>query len=114
MSNKNKNFGGLVYSTDDTFSFESEEKNDQLALPNHKQNLKVFLDRKNRVGKSVSVVNGFVGSDEDIKELGSKIKKLCGVGGTVKDGEVLIQGDFRDKILAFLIKENYKAKKAGG
>lgn len=114
MSNKNKNKGGMVFSTDPDFNYDSFNDDEVETLPNNKQDLRIFLDKKNRAGKAVSIVNGFIGKDDDLNALGSALKKLCGVGGSVKDGEVLIQGDFRDKILAYLIKEGYKAKKAGG
>jgi translation initiation factor 1 len=114
MSNKNKNITGVVYSTDTNFSYEMEHEESASTLPNNQQNLKIFLDKKNRAGKAVSAISGFIGTDDDLNALGSSLKKLCGVGGTVKDGEILIQGEFRDKILAHLIKFGYKAKKAGG
>ncbi len=114
MSNKNKNITGVVYSTDTNFSYDIEQEESKSTLPNNQQNLKIFLDKKNRAGKVVSAISGFVGSDDDLNVLGSSLKKLCGVGGTVKDGEILIQGEFRDKILTHLIKLGYKAKKAGG
>ncbi|MCX6187108.1 MAG: translation initiation factor [Bacteroidetes bacterium] len=114
MSNKNKNRGGMVFSTDPDFIYDSFNDEETETIANNKQDLKIFLDKKNRAGKAVSIVNGFIGKDEDLHTLGSALKKICGVGGSVKDGEILIQGDFRDKILAYLIKEGFKAKKAGG
>lgn len=114
MSNKNKKVSGVVFSTDSDFSYDFDQEEVTETLPNNQQNLKIFLDKKNRAGKVVSAVSGFVGTTEDLNALGSVLKKLCGVGGSVKDGEILIQGEFRDKILAHLIKLGYKAKKAGG
>jgi translation initiation factor 1 len=112
-SNKNKNKDGVVYSTSNDFEYSYQQEEQTETLSNNQQQLKVFLDRKGG-GKLVSRINGFVGSEADLNTLGSSIKKHCGVGGSVKDGEILIQGDLRDKILAFLSKEGYKAKKAGG
>jgi translation initiation factor 1 len=113
MSNKNKNKNGIVYSTDPNFSFEATFEPTQNELSPSQQQLKVFLDRKGG-GKVVSRVSGFVGSTESLTLLEKQLKKLCGVGGSCKNGEVLIQGDHREKIVIFLTKEGYKAKKAGG
>lgn len=111
MSKKKKN---VVYSTNPDFDYDFEEDEEMETIPNNQQDLRILLDRKNRNGKAVSIISGFIGSVDDLKDLGKKIKSKCAVGGTIKDGEIIIQGDFRDKILALLEKEGYRAKKSGG
>lgn len=113
MSKKDKNRINIVYSTNPDFKYESGNDEQENTLPPAQQNLKVFLDRLGG-GKMVSRVSGFIGSAGDLNELAKLLKQKCGVGGNSKDGEILIQGDNRDKIIALLTKEGYKIKKAGG
>lgn len=112
MSKKNKpDTRGFVYSTDPNFSFQPGEQNENETLIPPQQKLKIRLETKHRAGKAVSVVEGFVGSNNDLENLGKKLKNFCGTGGSVKDGEIIIQGDQRDKILQWLLKNNYKQTK---
>lgn len=104
--------GGFVFSTNKDFEFENEN-HAQETLPNNQQKLEAHLDKKNRAGKTATVIKGFQGTEEDLKTLAKKLKTLCGVGGSAKDGEIIIQGSFRDKIMDFLVKEGYKVKRVG-
>lgn len=113
MSKKNdwKKRDGVVYSTSNDFEFSYDQKEEAQTLPPQQQNLRVQLDKSLRAGKQVSLVLGFVGSANDLEALGKVLKSKCGVGGSVKDGEIIIQGDHRDKLVQILVKEGYKAKR---
>jgi len=117
MKNKKINdlsaLGGFVFSTNKEFDF-LENQEDIQTPENNKQHLEAHLDKKNRAGKIATIIKGFQGTDEDLKDLSKKLKTLCGVGGSQKDGEIIIQGNFRDKIMEFLKKEGYNVKRVGG
>ena len=105
MSKKKKpGSSGLVYSTDPNFRLEDDSTEQQETLQPARQRLKIRLDTKHRGGKTVSLIEGFVGKEEDLEELGKKIKTFCGTGGSVKDGIIIIQGDQREKVMGWLLK----------
>lgn len=114
MANDWKDRLGVVFSTNPDFRFENNSQEEQETLPPDKQNLKVQLDKKKRAGKSVTLVMGFIGNEADLNALGKLLKTKCGVGGTVKDGEILIQGDFVVRVMDILKNEGYKVKRVGG
>ena len=102
---------GVVFSTNPDFKYETESEETVQTLEPSRQKRIVGIDRKGRAGKQVTLVTGFVGSDEDLKELGKMLKVKCGVGGSAKDGEIVIQGDFRDRVTALLKEAGYNAKR---
>lgn len=108
-----KNKKNIVYSTNPDFEYDDEEQELE-TLPPEEQLLYVSIDRKKRKGKEVSLIEGFEGTDDDLKTLAKVLKSSCGVGGTAKDGEILIQGNFRDKIMDILAEKGYKTKRKGG
>lgn len=110
MSKKKHSSNGIVYSTDPNFSYPEEERQEQETLPPAQQHLKVKLDTKQRAGKTVTIVEGFIGKDEDLEKLGKELKTKCGTGGSVKDGVILIQGDYREKVVKWLGDWGYKVK----
>ena len=112
MSKKNKpDTRGFVYSTDPNFSFQPDENEAQETLSPAQQKLRIRLETKHRGGKTVSLVENFIGMPEDLEDLGKKLKNFCGTGGSAKDGEIIVQGDQRDKILQWLLKNGYKQTK---
>ena len=111
MSKKRNNSGGIVYSTDPNFSPANDDDQEEInTLPPAQQQLRVKLDTKQRAGKVVTLVDGFVGKEEDLEKLGKDLKTKCGTGGSAKDGQILIQGDYKEKVIKWLQDWGYKAK----
>lgn len=110
MSKKKRNPGGIVYSTDPDFSLQQDQPAEEATLPPAQQQLRVKLDTKQRAGKVVTLVDGFIGTAADLEQLGKDLKTKCGTGGSAKDGQILVQGDYRDKVLKWLQDWGYKAK----
>ncbi len=111
MAKKKKN---IVYSTNPDFSYEYDEEQEEDTISPGQQNLRVMIDRKNRKGKAVVLIEGFVGTSEDLNDLGRWLKSKCGVGGNVKDGQIIIQGDNRKKVATVLEERGYRFKLVGG
>ena len=111
---KKQRYSGIVYSTDEHFDYQDGEADEVETLPNSRQDLRVMLDRKMRGGKTVTLVRGFVGAPADLEALGKKLKQKCGVGGGVKDGEIIVQGDFKQRVVQLLQEEGYRVKPVGG
>jgi|SRR5690606_29796618 len=104
--------GGFVFSTNPDFEYDNSDQSEE-TLPPGKQQLEAHLDKKNRGGKVATVIKGFQGNEDDLKALGKMLKSKCGVGGSVKDGEIIIQGNFRDKVMQILTDEGYRVKRVG-
>lgn len=107
---KVKNREGVVYSTDPDFEYQYDAPEELETPAPNQQNLRVQLDKKARAGKKVTLITGFVGKEDDLAELSKRLKTLCGVGGSAKDNEIILQGDFRPKVAQFLENEGYKVK----
>lgn len=105
---------GMVYSTDPDYEYDTGAEEEPATLPPQRQALRVWLDRRQRAGKCVTIVRGFVGSRSDLEQLARMLKNRCGTGGSAKDGEIIIQGDRRDRVVELLLQAGYGCKKAGG
>ena len=114
MGKNKKKRVDVVYSTNPNFGYDHEEDDNEETLVPKDQKLYVSIDRKKRAGKEVTLVEGFVGPNEDLKDLAKLLKNKCGVGGAAKEGEILIQGNFKEKVYELLVKEGYSVKKKGG
>ena len=114
MAKKQQKVQNVVYSTNPNFAYEFEQSDETQTLPPQQQRLYVSIDRKQRAGKEVTLIEGFVGAEDDLKDLGKLLKSKCGVGGSVKDNEILIQGNFKQKIFDLLLKEGFSQTKQKG
>lgn len=114
MSKNKKIPVGVIYSTNQDFEYSFDNEEITETLPPEKQKLKIQLDKKSRAGKQVTLISGFVGHEDDLESLSKKLKNLCGCGGSVKDKEILIQGDVREKVLNYLISQHFNTVKVGG
>ncbi len=114
MANDWKDRLGVVFSTNPDYEYDNDKEEEMETLAASQQELRVSLDRKKRKGKTVTLITGFIGTEDDLKTLGKTLKTKCGVGGTAKDGEILVQGDFRKKVIEILKGLGYKVKQAGG
>ena len=110
---KRSNYGGLVYSTNPDQPLQNEQETESIIIPDSQQDLRIWLERKGG-GKLATVVKGYIGPQTTLEQLAKTLKTACGVGGTVKDGDILIQGDHRDKVIARLTSMGLRCKKAGG
>jgi len=113
MKKSKDSLGGMVYSTNPSFEWEKIEPEIQTPDPKY-QDLRIELNRKLKAGKIATMISGFIGKEEDFQELAKKLKSFCGAGGSAKDGIILVQGDFKEKVFNYLLKEGYKVKKSGG
>jgi translation initiation factor 1 len=111
MSKKKQNSNGIIYSTNPDFKIDDQEKPEAISLNPGQQKLKVRLDKRQRAGKAVTLVEGFSGNEKDLEDLGKKIKTFCGTGGSVKEGLIIIQGDQRDKVIQYLQNNGYNSSR---
>ena len=115
MGKNKKKRSGVVFSTNPDYNYEHSNDNEEETSGHQEQKLRVLIDKKKRRGKEVTLVTGFIGKEDDLKDLGKMLKSKCGVGGSVKDGEIIIQGNQRDKVVKLLIEAGYsQTKKSGG
>ena len=110
---RKQEYQGVVYSTDSNYEYDRDEQGSVVTLPVHKQSLRILLDKKARKGKAVTLVTGYVGTEEDLAALGKMLKQRCAVGGSTKDGEIVLQGDFRQRVSELLSADGYRVKILG-